>query len=120
MGDADRGFGLVDMLTAGTLRPIGIDPDLVPVELDVRIVDFDLRQWPARNGVWVSLMVSGSPFNAYRVSWQFDQSEAYGAYLPPVGTTLPASGTTGSAPRHCATSTCVARTCVDSISRMLT
>jgi hypothetical protein len=58
-------------------------------------VDFNLVNWPARNGVWVSLMVGGTAYNVYRVSWQFDPSEAYGAYLPPAGTTLPASGTTG-------------------------
>jgi hypothetical protein len=58
-------------------------------------VDFNLINWPPQNGVWVSLMVGGTPFNVYRVSWQFDPSEQYGAYLPPVGTTLPATGTSG-------------------------
>jgi hypothetical protein len=58
-------------------------------------LDFDLLAWPAQNGVWVSLMVGGTPYNVYRVSWQFPQSEAYGAYLPPAGTTLPATGTIG-------------------------
>jgi hypothetical protein len=64
-------------------------------DFDAR-VDFDLGTWPARNGVWLSLMAAGTPYNVYRVSWQFDESEAYGAYLPPAGNTLPASGTTGS------------------------
>ena len=58
-------------------------------------VGFNLVTWPAQNGVWVALMVGGTPFNVYRVSWQFQQSEAYGAYLPPAGTTLPATGTSG-------------------------
>jgi hypothetical protein len=58
-------------------------------------VDFNLVNWPARNGIWVSLMVGGTPYNVYRVSWQFDLSEAYGGYLPPAGTALPATGTTG-------------------------
>jgi hypothetical protein len=58
-------------------------------------VDFNLVNWPARNGVWVSLMLGGTPFNVYRVSWQFDMSEGYGGYLPPAGTALPATGTTG-------------------------
>jgi len=58
-------------------------------------VGFNLVTWPAQNGVWVSLMVGGTPFNVYRVSWQFEPSEAYGAYLPPVGTTVSATGTTG-------------------------
>jgi hypothetical protein len=58
-------------------------------------VDFNLVDWPARNGVSVSLMIGGTPYNVYRVSWQFNPSEAYGAYLPPAGTTLPAEGTSG-------------------------
>ena len=64
-------------------------------DFDAR-VDFDLSTWPAQNGVWLSLMVGGTPINVYRVSWQFDPSDAYGAYLPPAGNTLPASGTSGS------------------------
>jgi hypothetical protein len=63
-------------------------------DFDAR-VDFDLIAWPAQNGVTVSLMVGGTPYNVYRVSWQFPQSEAYGAFLPPAGTTLPAKGTNG-------------------------
>src|SRR5262249_36877369 len=58
-------------------------------------VDFKLVNWPPQNGVWVSLMVGGTPFNVYRVSWQFDPTEQYGTSLPPAGTTLPATGTTG-------------------------
>jgi hypothetical protein len=58
-------------------------------------VDFNLVTWPPMNGIWVSLMVGGTPYNVYRVSWQFDPSEQYGAYLPPAGATLPAFGTTG-------------------------
>jgi hypothetical protein len=58
-------------------------------------VDFNLVNWPPENGVWVSLAVAGTPFNVYRVSWQFQPSESYGAFLPPVGTTLPAEGTSG-------------------------
>jgi hypothetical protein len=58
-------------------------------------VDFNLVTWPGQNGVWVSLMVSGTPYNVYRVSWQLQPSEAYGAYLPPAQALLPATGTTG-------------------------
>jgi hypothetical protein len=58
-------------------------------------VRFNLVDWPPENGVWVSLMVGGTPFNVYRVSWQFQPSEAYGAYLPPAGTSIPATGTSG-------------------------
>jgi hypothetical protein len=58
-------------------------------------VDFKLVNWPAQNGVWVSLMVGGTPYNVYRVSWQFDPSDSYGAYLPPASAVLPASGKTG-------------------------
>ena len=64
-------------------------------DFDAR-VDFDLNTWPSQNGVWVSLMAAGTPYNTYRVSWQFDPSEQYGAYLPPVGNNLPATGTSGS------------------------
>jgi hypothetical protein len=39
--------------------------------------------------------VAGTPYNVYRVSWQFDPSEAYGAFLPPVGTSTGATGTSG-------------------------
>jgi hypothetical protein len=58
-------------------------------------VDFNLANWPSQNGVWVMLMVGGTPFNVYRVSWQFQPSEAYGTFLPPVGTSVPATGTSG-------------------------
>jgi hypothetical protein len=63
-------------------------------DFDAR-VGFNLVDWPPQNGVTVSLMVGGTPFNVFRVSWQFEQSEAYGAYLPPVGANLPATGTSG-------------------------
>jgi hypothetical protein len=58
-------------------------------------VDFNLVNWPARNGVWVNMSAGGTPYNVYRVSWQFDPSESYGAYLPPVGANLPASDAAG-------------------------
>jgi hypothetical protein len=38
VGQADRGVGLVDVLAAGPLRAEGVDPDLVPVELDLDVV----------------------------------------------------------------------------------
>jgi len=57
-------------------------------------VDITLVDWPAQNGVWAAMMIAGTPYNVYRVSWQFEHSEAYGAYLPPAGNTLPATGTT--------------------------
>lgn len=58
-------------------------------------VDFNLANWPSQNGVTVMLMVGGTPFNVFRVSWQFQPSEAYGTYLPPAGTSVPATGTSG-------------------------
>jgi hypothetical protein len=58
-------------------------------------VDFDLVNWPPQNGVWVVLQVGGTSLNVYRVSWQFEPSEAYGAFFDPVGNTLPAMGTSG-------------------------
>jgi hypothetical protein len=63
-------------------------------DFDAR-VSFNLVDWPPENGVWVSLMVNGGPFNVYRVSWQFPDHEQYGVYLPPSGNTVSATGTTG-------------------------
>ena len=38
VGQPDRRIGLVDVLAAGALRAEGVDPDLVPVELDLDVV----------------------------------------------------------------------------------
>ena len=43
VGQPDRRVGLVDVLAAGALRPERVDPDLVPVELDLDVV-VGLRQ----------------------------------------------------------------------------
>ena len=43
VGEPDRRVGLVDVLAAGALAAVRVDPDLVPVELDLRIVVVDLR-----------------------------------------------------------------------------
>jgi hypothetical protein len=59
-------------------------------------LSFRLVQWPANNGVWVSLMAADTGgFNVYRVSWQFGSGEAYGGYLPPAGTAIDGSGNQG-------------------------
>jgi len=58
-------------------------------------VDFNLPTWPKGDGIWVMLQVTGTAFNVYRVTWQFQPSQQYGVFLPPVGTTLPATGTSG-------------------------
>ena len=58
-------------------------------------VDFNLPTWPTGDGIWVMLQMTGTPFNVYRVTWQFQPSEAYGAFFPPAGTSLPATGTSG-------------------------
>jgi hypothetical protein len=63
-------------------------------DFDAR-VDFNLVDWPAENGTSLSLQVAGTPYNVFRVSWQFDPSEAYGVYLPPDGTNTGATGTSG-------------------------
>jgi hypothetical protein len=56
------------------------------------VASYQLPVWPATDGVWVSLMASDTPgFNTYRASASWGDS--YGAYLPPAGTTVPASGT---------------------------
>ncbi len=49
VGQADGRVGLVDVLAAGALRAEGVDPDLVPVELDLDVVvglgqDLDERE----------------------------------------------------------------------------
>jgi len=56
-------------------------------------VSFNLVAWPASDGVWVSLMASGTPFNTYRASASWFDS--YGAYLPPIGDVVPATGSSG-------------------------
>ena len=43
VGQAHGRVGLVDVLAAGALRAVGVDPDLVPVELDLDVV-VDLGQ----------------------------------------------------------------------------
>ena len=43
VGQADRAVGLVDVLAAGALGAVGVDPDDVPVELDLDVV-VDLGQ----------------------------------------------------------------------------
>jgi hypothetical protein len=56
------------------------------------VVSYQLPAWPTPDGVWVSLMASDTPgFNTYRASASWGDS--YGTYLPPAGTTVPASGT---------------------------
>jgi hypothetical protein len=56
---------------------------------------FELAVWPEHAGVWISLAAAGTPYNVYRVGWSFDPGEAWGAYLPPAGNSLPAVDTTG-------------------------
>jgi hypothetical protein len=61
-------------------------------DFDAR-VSFELVTWPKEDGVWVSLMAGSDGFNAYRVS-AFG-GESYGAYLPPGGRTVKATGAAG-------------------------
>jgi hypothetical protein len=93
-----QGRGTLNVDVSGGAQPdfnvSGQTRCLAHGNFDARI-DFNLAHWPPQNGVTVSLMVGGTPFNVYRVSWQFEQSEAYGTYLPPAGGTLPATGTSG-------------------------
>lgn len=99
--------GLVDLGQSGGVTTMNVSalaqPDFVVGEstrclahgdFDAR-VDFNLVNWPPENGTWLSLQGAGTPYNVYRVSWQFDPSEAYGAFLPPVGTSTGATGTSG-------------------------
>jgi hypothetical protein len=99
--------GLVELEQSGGVTTVNVSPDAQPDfvagettrclahgDFDAR-VDFNLANWPAENGTSLSLQVAGTPYNVYRVSWQFDPSEAYGAFLPPVGTSTGATGTSG-------------------------
>jgi hypothetical protein len=99
--------GLVDFEQNGGVVTVSVSPDaqpdfvgggttrcLVQGDFDAR-VDFNLVNWPAENGTSLSLAAAGTPYNVFRVSWQFDPSEAYGAFLPPVGTSTGATGTSG-------------------------
>ncbi len=63
-------------------------------DFDAR-VEFSLDTWPPHNGVFVSLMIAGTPFNVFRAS--FPDAERYGAFLPPNNTNPPplATGTSG-------------------------
>ena len=58
------------------------------------VLSFKLVTWPPKNGVWLNLGTD-SPFNVYRVTWQYDTGDDYGAYLPPAGAIAPASGNSG-------------------------
>jgi hypothetical protein len=99
--------GLIDFGQGGGVMTVNVSasaqPDFVAGgstrclahgDFDAR-VDFNLVNWPAENGTSLNLAVAGTPYNVYRVSWQFDPSEAYGAFLPPVGTSTGATGTSG-------------------------
>jgi hypothetical protein len=99
--------GLVDFEQNGGVMTVNVSPDAQPDfvgggttrclahgDFDAR-VDFNLFNWPAENGTSLNLAAAGTPYNVFRVSWQFDPSEAYGAFLPPVGTSTGATGTSG-------------------------
>lgn len=65
-------------------------------DFDARLA-FDLPQWTTNNGVWVSLNTAGTGgFNVYRVSWQFETGDSYGAFLPGTDGPPPVPADTGS------------------------
>ena len=51
MGDADRRFGLVDVLAAGALRAHGIDAEIRLVDGDVDVLGFRQHRNRRRRGV---------------------------------------------------------------------
>lgn len=56
-------------------------------------LSFRLVEWQPYNGVWVTLQAADTGgFEAYRVSWLYNNGDDYGAYLPPAGDTAPATG----------------------------
>jgi hypothetical protein len=52
-------------------------PSLAHGDFNAR-VDFNLVDWPAENGTSLNLAVAGTPYNVYRVSWQFDPGVLHG------------------------------------------
>ena len=64
-------------------------------DFDAR-ASFTLRTWPAHNGVWLSLQANDTNgFNTYRASVSWSTGDVYGSYLPPAGTTVPATDVGG-------------------------
>ena len=64
-------------------------------DFDARL-SFKLDAWPRFNGVWVSLLANDTNgFNTYRASVSWSTGDVYGSYLPPAGTTVPATGIRG-------------------------
>jgi hypothetical protein len=61
-------------------------------DFDARL-SFTLPVWPAFDGVGLLLMAGDTGFNVYRASASWGDS--YGAFLPPAGNTIPATGSSG-------------------------
>ena len=55
VGDADRGFGLVDVLAAGALRSHGVDLEVVRLDLDVDVLDLGQHRDGRGRGVDAAL-----------------------------------------------------------------
>src|ERR1700681_3652995 len=51
MGDADRRFGLVDVLAAGALRAHGLDPEIIALDVDIDLLDLRQHGNRRRRGV---------------------------------------------------------------------
>src|ERR1700743_2701343 len=80
MGDADRRFGLVNVLTAGALRAHGLDPQILVLDVDVDILD--LRQHGNRRGRGVDAALRfgiGNALHAMHAGFEFQFGEGAAA-----------------------------------------
>ncbi len=76
MGDADRGFGLVDVLAAGALRAHGLDPQIVALDLDVDLLDLRQHGYRRRRGVNAPLRLGvGHALHPVHAGFEFQFGE---------------------------------------------
>ncbi len=76
MGDADRGFGLVDVLAAGALRAHGVDPEVVVLDLDVDVFDLGQHRDSRRRGVDAALRLGvGHALHAVHAGFELQLRE---------------------------------------------
>ena len=65
MGDTDRGGRLVDMLSTGTAGTVGIDPQIIRIDLDIKVF-LDIRHYIAGYEGCLSLSVCVERGNSYK------------------------------------------------------
>src|ERR1700694_4198424 len=76
VGDADRGFGLVDVLAAGALRGDGLDPEVIALDLDVDLLDLRQHGYRRRRGVNAPLRLGvGHALHPVHAGFEFQFGE---------------------------------------------